>query len=458
MALIIRAALRPEGFFLCMKREAMNVLLIGSGGREHALAWKIAQSSLLDALYVAPGNPGTLRHGRTADVDVSDHKALRAFLLEKRIRIVVVGPEGPLVDGLHDRIAEDPKLEGITVIGPRAAGARLEGSKDFAKEFMFRHGIPTAAHRTFVKGQLQDALEHLDRVSAPYVVKADGLAAGKGVIISNDKKEAAKALREMLQQGRFGEAGERVVIEQHLKGIECSAFLITDGDSFKMLPAAKDYKRIGNGDTGPNTGGMGAVSPVPFADKDFLQKVHDRVAAPTIRGLKKDGIPYQGFLFMGLMNVDGEPYVIEYNVRLGDPETEAILPRLKSDLLDLFEGVATGTLSERHIDVDDRTAVTVVLASEGYPGEYEKGKAITGLEGVTDAYVFQAGTAQRNGQLVTHGGRVMAVTGMGKDLESAMASAYRATARIAYDGKYQRDDIGADLKKQPTQRSAAAAR
>jgi phosphoribosylamine--glycine ligase len=441
-----------------MKRDAMNVLLIGSGGREHALAWKIAQSSLLDSLYVAPGNPGTLRHGRSADVDVSDHKALRAFLLEKRIRIVVVGPEGPLVDGLHDRIAEDPKLEGVTVIGPRAAGARLEGSKDFAKEFMFRHGIPTAAHRTFVKGQLQDALEHLDRVSAPYVVKADGLAAGKGVIISNDKKEAAKALREMLQQGRFGEAGERVVIEQHLKGIECSAFLITDGDSFKMLPAAKDYKRIGNGDTGPNTGGMGAVSPVPFADKDFMQKVHDRVAAPTIRGLKKDGIPYRGFLFMGLMNVDGEPYVIEYNVRLGDPETEAILPRLKSDLLDLFEGVATGTLSERHIDVDDRTAVTVVLASEGYPGEYEKGKAITGLEGVTDAYVFQAGTAQRNGQLVTHGGRVMAVTGMGKDLESAMASAYRATARIAYDGKYQRDDIGADLKKQPAQRSAAAAR
>lgn len=436
----------------------MNVLLIGSGAREHALAWKIANSSLLDALYVAPGNPGTLRHGRAAEVDIADHKALRAFLLEKRIRIVVVGPEGPLVEGLHDRIAADPKLQDVTVIGPKAEGARLEGSKDFAKEFMFRHGIPTAAHRTFVKGQLQDALEHLDRVSAPYVVKADGLAAGKGVIITNDKKEAAKSIREMLQQGRFGEAGERVVIEQHLKGIECSAFLITDGESFKMLPAAKDYKRIGNGDAGPNTGGMGAVSPVPFADKDFMQKVHDRIAAPTIRGLRKDGIAYQGFLFMGLMNVDGDPYVIEYNVRLGDPEAEAILPRLKSDLLDLFEGVATGTLSERHIDVDDRTSVSVVLASAGYPGEYETGKEVAGIESVTDAYVFQAGTAMRGGKLVTNGGRVMAVTGMGKDLESAMASAYRASERIAYEGKYQRDDIGKDLVKQPAQRPAAAAR
>lgn len=433
----------------------MNVLLIGGGGREHAMAWKMAQSSLLDALYVAPGNPGTLRHGRPAGIDPSDHKALRAFLLDKKIRIVVVGPEGPLVDGLHDRIAEDPKLEGITVIGPRTAGARLEGSKDFAKEFMFRHNIPTAAHRTFVKGQLTDAIEHLDRVNAPYVIKADGLAAGKGVIITNDKKEAAKALRDMLQSGKFGEAGERVVIEQHLKGVECSAFLITDGDAFKMLPAAKDYKRIGNGDTGPNTGGMGAVSPVTFADKDFMQKVHDRVAAPTIRGLKKDGIPYQGFLFMGLMNVNGEPYVIEYNVRLGDPETQAIMPRLKCDLLDLFEGIATGTLSERHVDVDDRTAVTIVLASEGYPGEYEKNKVITGIDQVRDAYVFHAGTRIKNDTLVTDGGRVLAVTGIGKDLESAIASAYRAADAIGFEGRYRRDDIGKDLVKQPTQRAAA---
>ncbi|MFN3874374.1 MAG: phosphoribosylamine--glycine ligase [Flavobacteriales bacterium] len=436
----------------------MNVLLIGSGGREHAMAWKIAQSSLLDALYLAPGNPGTLRHGRPAGIDPMDHKALRAFLLEKRIRIVVVGPEAPLVEGLHDRIADDPELEGVTVIGPRAEGARLEGSKDFAKEFMFRHNIPTAAHRTFVKGQLQEALDHLDRVSSPYVVKADGLASGKGVVVTNDKKEAAKALREMLQQGRFGEAGERVVIEQHLKGIECSAFLITDGESFKMLPAAKDYKRVGSGDTGPNTGGMGAVSPVPFADKDFMQKVHDRIAAPTVRGLKKDGIPYTGFLFMGLMNVGGDPYVIEYNVRLGDPETQAILPRLKSDLLDLFEGIATKTLSERHVEVDERTAVAVVLAAAGYPGEYATGKSITGIDAVSDAYVFQAGTALRNEQLVTKGGRVLTVTGLGKDLESAIASTYRAAERISFEGRYMRDDIGRDLVKQPAPRQAAPAR
>lgn len=434
----------------------MNVLLIGGGGREHALAWKIAQSSLLDELYVAPGNPGTVRHGRNVDLDLSDAKAVRRFLLDKRIRIVVVGPEAPLVDGFHDRIMADPQLKEVTVIGPQAQGARLEGSKDFAKEFMFRHNIPTAAHRTFVKGQLQEALDHLDRVNAPYVIKADGLAAGKGVIITNDKKDAAKALREMLLQGRFGEAGERVVIEQHLKGLECSAFLITDGESFKMLPAAKDYKRVGRGDSGPNTGGMGAVSPVPFADKDFMQKVHDRVAAPTVRGLRKDGIPYRGFIFMGLMNVDGDPYVIEYNVRLGDPETQAILPRLKSDLLDLFEGIATGTLSERHVDVDDRTAVSIVLAAEGYPGDFEKGSVINGVEMVRDAYVFQAGIAQKGDQLVTNGGRVMAVTGMGKDLESAIASAYRAASVIGYEDKYMRDDIGHDLVKQPTSRASAA--
>lgn len=434
----------------------MNVLLIGGGGREHALAWKIAQSSLLDELYISPGNPGTVRHGRNVDLDLSDMKAVRRFLLDKRIRIVVVGPEAPLVDGFHDRVAADPELKEVTVIGPQAQGARLEGSKDFAKEFMFRHNIPTAAHRTFVKGQLQEALNHLDRVNAPYVIKADGLAAGKGVIITNDKKDAAKALREMLQQGRFGEAGERVVIEQHLKGVECSAFLITDGESFKMLPAAKDYKRIGRGDSGPNTGGMGAVSPVPFADKDFMQKVHDRVAAPTVRGLRKDGIPYRGFIFMGLMNVDGDPYVIEYNVRLGDPETQAILPRLKSDLLDLFEGIATGTLSERHVDVDERTAVSIVLAAEGYPADYEKGSVITGVEMVRDAYVFQAGTAQKGDQLLTNGGRVMAVTGMGKDLESAIASAYRAASVIGYSDKYMRDDIGHDLVKQPTSRASAA--
>lgn len=428
----------------------MNVLLIGGGGREHAMAWKIAQSTLLDELYVAPGNPGSVRHGRHVALDINDHKKLRAFLLEKRIRIVVVGPEAPLVDGLHDRIADDPQLKEVTVIGPRKVGARLEGSKDFAKEFMFRHNIPTAAHRSFVKGELKAAIEHIERSAAPYVIKADGLASGKGVVITSDKKEAADVLKAMLEGGRFGAAGERVVIEQFLKGIEVSAFLVTDGESFKMLPPAKDYKRIGADDTGPNTGGMGAVSPVPFADKDFMQKVHDRVAAPTIRGLKKDGIAYSGFLFMGLMNVNGEPYVIEYNVRLGDPETQAILPRLRSDLLDLFEGMASGTLSERHVDVDDRTAVTIVLASEGYPGEYATGKPIVGLDLVREAYVFQSGTALKDDRLVTAGGRVLTVTAFGKDLEQAILAAQRSAALIEYEGKYLRPDIGFDLVKQPS--------
>lgn len=432
----------------------MNVLLIGGGGREHAMAWKIAQSSLLDELYVAPGNPGTVRHGRNVDLDLKDQKALRKFLLEKNISMVVVGPEGPLVDGLHDRIAADAELKGkVTVIGPRSDGAKLEGSKDFAKEFMFRHNIPTAAHRTFSKGQLQEAVGHLDRMQPPYVIKADGLASGKGVVITSDKKEATRVLKDMLEGGLHGAAGERVVIEQFLKGIELSAFLITDGTAFKMLPAAKDYKRIGAGDTGPNTGGMGAVSPAPFADRDFMQKVHDRIAAPTIRGLQKDGISFSGFLFMGLMNVNNEPYVIEYNVRLGDPESQVILPRLRSDLLDLFEGIAHGTLSERHVDVDDRTAVTIVIASEGYPDRYEKGRPIVGLEMVRDAYVFQAGTKlTKEGGLVTDGGRVMAVTGFGKDLEQAIISAYRSAGLITFDGKYVRSDIGKDLVRIPVPR------
>ncbi len=434
----------------------MNVLLIGGGGREHALAWKIAQSSLLDELYVAPGNPGTVRHGRNVDLDLKDQKGLRRFLLEKNISMVVVGPEGPLVDGLHDRIADDPQLQGkVTVIGPRQQAAMLEGSKDFAKEFMFRHNIPTAAHRTFQRGQLKEAIEHLDRMQPPYVIKADGLAAGKGVVITSDRKEAERVLERMLSGKEFGAAGEKVVLEQYLKGMELSAFLITDGTAFKMLPAAKDHKRIGDGDRGPNTGGMGAVSPAPFADKDLMQKVHDRIAAPTIRGLQKEGIPYSGFIFMGLMVMNNEPYVIEYNVRLGDPEAQCILPRLRTDLLDLFEGIASGTLSERHVDVDDRTAVTVVLASEGYPGSYEEGKVIVGMDMVRDAYVFQAGTQlTKEGELVTAGGRVMAVTAFGKDLEQAMAAAYRNVPLIAFEGRTFRSDIGKDLVKVTTPRGA----
>ncbi|MBL7963872.1 MAG: phosphoribosylamine--glycine ligase [Flavobacteriales bacterium] len=424
----------------------MNVLLIGGGGREHALAWKLAQSSLLDELYVAPGNPGTLRHGRAVDLDLNDHKSLRKFILEKQIRIVVVGPEGPLVDGFHDRIADDAELAGkVTVIGPRKQAARLEGSKEFAKEFMYRHNIPTAAFRAFDHTQLPDAIAHLEHIPAPFVIKADGLAQGKGVVITSDKREAAAVIKEMLGGKRHGDAGRRVVIEQYLDGIELSAFLVTDGQSFKMLPAAKDYKRIGDGDSGPNTGGMGAVSPVPFADKEFMQKVHDRIAAPTIRGLRMDDIAYQGFLFIGLMNVNGEPYVIEYNVRLGDPETQVVLPRLRSDLLDLCEGIATGTLSERHVDVDDRTAVTIVLASEGYPGEYAKGKPIVGVEMVTEALVFQAGTRLKGDRLETNGGRVLSITAFGKDLEQAIANAYRNAGLIAYEGKYCRSDIGHDL-------------
>lgn len=409
------------------------------------MAWKLAQSSLLDELYVCPGNPGTVRHGRNVALDLNDQKALRLFLLDKKIRVVVVGPEAPLVDGLHDRIAADPKLAGITVIGPTQAGARLEGSKEFAKEFMLRHNIPTAAFRAFGKGQVKEAMEHLDRMKPPYVIKADGLAQGKGVVIAQDRKEAERTVKDMLEGGRHGKAGERVVIEQFLQGIELSAFLVTDGQSFKMLPAAKDYKRIGEGDTGPNTGGMGAVSPAPFADKDLMQKVHDRIAAPTVRGLREEGIPYQGFLFMGLMCVDGEPYVIEYNVRLGDPETQAILPRLRSDLLDLFEGIATGTLSERHVDVDDRTCVSVVLASEGYPGDYPKGRAIVGLDLVQQALVFQAGTREGKGGPVTDGGRVMALSAFGKDLEQAIANVYRQVSLVTFEGCTFRSDIGHDL-------------
>jgi len=438
-----RAAIGPS---FVRKEFGMNVLLIGSGGREHALAWKLAQSSMLDELYIAPGNPGTVRHGRNVELDLHDQKAVRKLILDKKIRMVVVGPETPLVEGLHDRIAADPQLKGkVTVIGPTAAGARLEGSKEFAKEFMLRHNIPTARFRVFEKAALKDALEYVQRMEPPFVIKADGLAQGKGVVIAKDRKEAEKALNDMLRAGTLGHAGDRVLIEQFLNGVELSVFLITDGEAFKMLPSAKDYKRIGNGDTGPNTGGMGAVSPVPFADKDLMQKVNDRIAVPTVRGLRSEGIPYQGFIFIGLMVVNNEPYVIEYNVRLGDPETQAILPRLRSDLLDLFEGIATSTLSERHVDMDDRSCATVVLASEGYPGKYETGKPIVGVDMVRGSHVFQSGTAATPDGLVTAGGRVLALTAFGKDTEHAILNAYHSAALIEYEGKYLRLDIGRDI-------------
>ncbi len=401
---------------------------------------------MLDELYIAPGNPGTVRHGRNVDLNLKDQRAVRQLLIDKRIRMVVVGPEAPLVDGLHDRIAADPQLKGlVTVIGPTASGARMEGSKEFAKEFMVRHNIPTAAFRTFGRDQLHEAIAHVNRMEGPYVIKADGLAQGKGVVIANDRKDAESTLRDMLGGNSLGAAADRVLIEQYLQGTEISAFLITDGEAFKMLPSAKDYKRIGDGDTGPNTGGMGAVSPVPFADKDFMGKVHDRIAMPTIRGLRAEGIPYQGFLFMGLMNVGGEPYVIEYNVRLGDPEAQAILPRLRSDLMDLFEGIATGTLSERHVDVDDRTCATIVLASAGYPAQVETGKHIVGLDMVQAAHVFHSGTALKGGELVTAGGRVLSVSAFGKDIEHAIINAYASASLIDYEGKTHRTDIGLDL-------------
>lgn len=421
----------------------MNVLLIGSGGREHAIAWKIAQSSLLDTLYICPGNPGTLRHAKPVDIDIKDHESLKSFILENSIEILVVGPEAPLADGLHDRIARDPDLQkAVTVIGPTQRGAELESSKDFAKAFMKRHSIPTAPYKSFAKNELKEALAYLSETKPPFVIKADGLAAGKGVVITEDLKEAQKTVKDMLGGKSFGAAGERVVIEKFLKGRELSAFLITDGTAFKMLPTAQDHKRIGNNDEGPNTGGMGAVSPAPLADRNFMQKINDRIVVPTIKGLREEGIPYQGFIFFGLICVGNDPYVIEYNVRLGDPETQVILPRLRSDLLDLFEGIATGTLSECHVDIDDRVALGVVLASEGYPGKYQTGKEISGLENVNNAYVFHAGTAMEKDKLVTAGGRVMTVTAFGKSLDHAAANAYAAANTIEFEGKYNRIDIG----------------
>jgi len=425
--------------------DKMRVLVLGSGGREHALSWKIAQSSHLEELYIAPGNAGTRLHGTNVSSKADDFQGIKKFVLEKNISIVVVGPEDPLVKGIRDFFEQDEELKKIPVIGPDKKGAQLEGSKDFSKVFMEKYNIPTAKYKTFTKDTLEEGYAFLAKLKPPYVLKADGLAAGKGVLILDNLEEARAELSNMLLDAKFGDASSRVVIEEFLKGIELSVFVLTDGHSYKILPEAKDYKRIGEGDTGLNTGGMGAVSPVPFATPDFLDKVENQIVIPTIKGLQQEDINYKGFIFIGLMAVKGEPFVIEYNCRMGDPETEVVLPRIKSDLLDLFEGVATGTLSERDIEFDEKTATTVMMVSGGYPESYEKGKTIYGLNEVENCQVFHAGTTSDGPVVTSAGGRVLADTALGKTIEAALAKSYNALEKIEFEGAYYRRDIGQDL-------------
>jgi phosphoribosylamine--glycine ligase len=423
----------------------MNVLILGSGGREHAFAWKIAKSSSCNKLFIAPGNAGTAEVGTNINIDVNDFESIKEFSLTENIELILVGPEDPLVNGIYNFFKGDEHLKNISLIGPSKEGAQLEGSKRFAKEFMFRHNIPTAKYEAFTKDNIEEGYAFLENLEAPYVLKADGLAAGKGVLILNDLQEAKDELKAMVEDLKFGTASSTVVIEEFLEGIELSVFVLTDGDSYKILPSAKDYKRIGEGNTGLNTGGMGAISPVPFADRFYIEKIEREIIKPTVEGLRKDNIEYKGFIFIGLINLKGEPKVIEYNVRMGDPETEVVIPRIKSDLLNLLKGIGDGTFSEKDLEITEEVATTVMLVSGGYPEAYKKGKEITGIEKVSESIVFHAGTKKEREVVKTNGGRVIALTSFGENMNDALKKSFDSAEKIAFEGKYFRRDIGFDL-------------